>query len=78
MELYAYEGLRMKKYKKQIAVSLLLGSMASCHTSREDNRFTGSEPINQEEKVAYKRALLQCYHSGGTRIVKIQGNLRCF
>lgn len=37
-----------------------------------------SEPINPKESREYKQALLRCHKTGGTRIVKITGKLRCF
>lgn len=37
-----------------------------------------SEPTNHSEEVAYKRALLKCYKTGGQRVVKIQGQLLCY
>lgn len=37
-----------------------------------------SSPINPAEDRDYKRALLKCYKTGGSRIVKIQGKLRCY
>ena len=37
-----------------------------------------SSPINPAEEQAYKRALLKCYKTGGSRIVKIEGKLRCY
>jgi hypothetical protein len=38
----------------------------------------GSEPLNEKEAMEYKKAILRCYKTGGTRVVKIEGNLRCF
>lgn len=38
----------------------------------------GSAPINAKESTEYKRALLRCYRTGGSRIVKIEGQLRCY
>ena len=38
----------------------------------------GSSPINAQEEVQYKKALLKCYKTGGNRVVKIQGKLRCY
>lgn len=37
-----------------------------------------SEPINPKEAREYKQALLRCHKTGGTRIVKITGKLRCY
>lgn len=45
-------------------------------SSRSD--MPGSEPINPSESREYKRALLRCHKTGGSRIVKITGKLRCF
>lgn len=38
----------------------------------------GSEPINPSEEKAYKQAILKCYKTGGTRVVKIEGTLKCY
>lgn len=42
------------------------------------NNDAGSPAINQGEGIEYSKALLRCHKTGGTRIVKIEGNLRCF
>jgi hypothetical protein len=38
----------------------------------------GSQPINESEANEYKKAIVRCYKTGGTRVVKIMGNLRCY
>lgn len=38
----------------------------------------GSDPINTEEAKAYKKAVLRCYKTGGSRVVKIEGKLNCY
>ncbi|HYX31919.1 MAG TPA: hypothetical protein VE954_02305 [Oligoflexus sp.] len=38
----------------------------------------GSEAINPTEDRAYKRAVLKCYKTGGSRVVKIEGQLMCY
>jgi len=38
----------------------------------------GSNPVNSKEVIMYKQALIRCHKTGGTRIVKINGTLRCF
>ncbi len=38
----------------------------------------GSEPVNGKEEKAYKRAILKCYKTGGSRVVKIEGQLMCY
>ena len=37
-----------------------------------------SKPINRTEEIQYKQALIRCYKTGGSRIVKITGVLRCY
>lgn len=38
----------------------------------------GSTPISNEESREYQTELLRCYKTGGSRIVKIEGELRCY
>ena len=38
----------------------------------------GSLPINEQESNEYKKAIVRCYKTGGTRVVKIMGALRCY
>ncbi len=38
----------------------------------------GSAPINDMESNEYKKAIVRCYKTGGTRVVKIMGQLRCY
>jgi len=38
----------------------------------------GSPPISEAESKLYQRAILKCYKTGGSRVVKIEGELRCF
>ncbi|MFW7377824.1 MAG: hypothetical protein ACOH5I_03310 [Oligoflexus sp.] len=38
----------------------------------------GSAPVNEQESNQYKQAILKCYKTGGSRVVKIEGELRCF
>ena len=38
----------------------------------------GSDPINPSEENDYKRAILKCYKTGGSRVVKIEGRLMCY
>ncbi len=39
---------------------------------------SGSMPANEAEVGEYKKAVLRCYKTGGTRVIKIEGKLRCF
>lgn len=38
----------------------------------------GSEPVNSKEAVEYQNAVNRCYRTGGTRVVKVMGELRCY
>jgi len=38
----------------------------------------GSDPVNEQEKYEYQKAIVRCYKTGGTRVVKIMGELRCY
>ena len=38
----------------------------------------GSSPLNNEEAKAYKNAIMRCYKTGGSRVVKIEGKLNCY
>lgn len=49
--------------------------LASC---APDPLPRGSEPINSQEALDYKRELASCLKQGGSRIVKIMGKLRCY
>jgi hypothetical protein len=65
-----------------IWLSLSILGLAGCQTgggagSVKGNKG-GSKPINQKEAKAYKRAILKCYKTGGSRVVKIKGQLRCY
>ncbi len=39
---------------------------------------SGSAPVNENEAQDYKKAIVRCYKTGGTRVVKIMGTLRCY
>lgn len=51
------------------------GSGGGGSVSGNDN---GSAPINAEEERAYKRAVVKCYKTGGSRVVKVEGRLQCY
>lgn len=38
----------------------------------------GSDPINETEAHEIQRAVNRCHKTGGTRVVKVQGELRCY
>lgn len=64
---------------KSIIASLLLLPLASCATGgKQRGNEGGSIPINEKEQVDYSRALIRCHKTGGSRVIKIEGQLRCF
>jgi hypothetical protein len=54
---------------------LAVAVLAGCQTTFNE---TGSMPLNEQEEIDFKKALLRCYKTGGTRIVKIAGDLKCY
>lgn len=38
----------------------------------------GSEPVNEPEQWEYQKAVNRCHRTGGTRVVKIKGELKCY
>jgi hypothetical protein len=38
----------------------------------------GSEPVNDQEAFEMQKAVNRCHRSGGTRVVKLRGHLRCY
>ncbi len=38
----------------------------------------GSQPISEQEAYDMQKAVNRCHRSGGTRVVKIRGDLRCY
>ncbi len=60
-----------------ISSAILLLSCASGGGGVTGNE-SGSEPINEKESLEYKKAIVRCYKTGGNRVVKIMGELRCY
>ena len=52
--------------------------IGACQSFSVAGNEGGSQPLNEKEANEYKRAVHKCYKTGGTRVVKIQGKLRCF
>jgi|GEM_PF-1128537 len=55
-----------------------LATITACQSMQVAGNDTGSEPINAEEERQYMKEIRRCHKMGGTRIVKVQGELRCF
>ena len=61
---------------------LILISLMACQTGGGGGSITGNEagsqPSNDVEASEYQRAVNRCHRTGGTRVVKIMGELRCY
>jgi hypothetical protein len=64
----------------QAIALLVIGVLSSCATGGGSvtGNEGGSTPVNKKEEFEYKRAIVRCYKTGGTRVVKIMGQLRCY
>ena len=65
---------------KLLSVTALAMTLSGClHNPLEvKGNENGSQPANSEEATAYKKAIVRCYKIGGSRVVKIEGQLRCY
>lgn len=54
--------------------------LAGCQTTggAVQGNEDGSTPVNDKEREKYQKAIVRCYKTGGTRVVKIMGKLRCY
>lgn len=64
--------------KKFIVIFATINFFSCSSGMQVQGNEQGSDPINQQEVLAYKQAVARCYKTGGSRIVKIDGKLRCF
>ena len=63
----------------QLVVILCLTSCAGMGGgSTSAGNDAGTAPINEKEEKDYKRAINKCYKTGGSRVVKIEGQLMCY
>lgn len=51
--------------------------LTACQSGVSGNEG-GSEPVNEQEQWEYQKAVNRCHRTGGTRIVKIKGELKCY
>ncbi len=71
----------VKKSRRMLQGVVLVGlafTLIGCQSNGVVGNEGGSDPINEQEVASYKRAVLRCYKTGGTRVVKISGVLRCY
>ena len=64
--------------KRILSAFVLLALAAGCATSGVPGNENGSAPLNGKEEQEYKKAIVRCYKTGGTRVVKVMGQLRCY
>lgn len=62
----------------QLAIMLSLTACAGGSGSMTRGNDGGSSPVNQTEEREYKRAINKCYKTGGSRVVKVEGQLMCY
>lgn len=72
------KSLTFKHFVGALLVSALVSSCAGGSGSGVAGNQGGSQPINEQETQQYKAHLLKCYKTGGSRVVKIEGVLRCY
>jgi hypothetical protein len=53
-------------------------AVSACSTLQVAGNEEGSLPANENEQRDYMKAVRRCHKMGGSRVVKIQGELRCF
>ncbi|RYZ53431.1 MAG: hypothetical protein EOP07_17835 [Proteobacteria bacterium] len=58
-----------------LSLTACAGGAGGSSNSGNDN---GSNPINAQEERDYKRAINKCYKTGGSRVVKVEGQLMCY
>lgn len=69
---------------KVVFAALIISAMAvltSCQTGglgMVQGNEGGSQPISEQEAYDMQKAVNRCHRSGGTRVVKIRGELRCY
>ena len=68
--------LKQRFHVVQILALLSLLGLSSCQS--DGIGAGGTEPLNGQEEIEYTRALNRCLKTGGTRIVKILNQLRCY
>ena len=61
---------------------VVLMAISACSTSSGSGEVRGNDngsvPVNENEAVEYQKAINRCTRTGGTRVVKIKGELRCY
>lgn len=58
-----------------VFASIVSSCQSSGHVAGNEN---GSQPINEHEGYDMQKAVNRCHRTGGSRVVKIKGELKCF
>ena len=66
------------KFSPHVILVTGVSLTASCRSFHVEGNQGGSLPINEHEFHQMQREVQSCHRAGGTRVVKITGNLRCF
>ena len=61
-------------------IAISTATLTGCETTSGSVRGNegGSEPLSDQEALDYQKAVSRCHKTGGSRIVKIKGELRCY
>jgi hypothetical protein len=80
MQLSTNSPAMAARWTRLVALWLAGCALAACQGggSNVPGNENGSEPINAAESNEYKKAVVRCYKMGGTRVVKIMDQLRCY
>ena len=71
--------LSVKIWRLLVVSVLAPAILQSCaSTGGVKGNENGSAPINSKEKLEYEKAVVRCLKTGGTRVVKVMGTLRCY
>jgi hypothetical protein len=70
----------MQRQQRSLGLSafIITAALAVSACKSDGGNSFGSEPLNSQEVLEYDRALNRCIKTGGTRIVKILNQLRCY
>lgn len=61
-----------------VAALTAILTVQGCSGLQVAGNENGSEPVNTDEQREYMKAIRRCHKMGGSRIVKVMGELRCF
>ena len=79
-EFHMQPNLSLKKivFHGFMALSILTSTSCATGGGSVAGNGLGSSPVNDSEIPEYQKAVSRCHKTGGTRVIKIDGRLRCF